>query len=206
MACILENVPYVNDSPRTPLFPTALSFAECHKAFLGGDDLKKGQTMVKSVLAELVVNPPVVDDRTAASHLLYKRALPGTTKKMVDCKVVADKGEHPSSTSVPSATQRIPWTQDNYTSERRLGGRKRLLLTNLCEDSLLASPFLLDPAILGELMTRIQCSMHSVLSLLSYSLEALLCKPKTDVVNSLSRQRTAVTNMLRLADSGVVNT
>ena len=56
MACILENVPYVNDSPRTPLFPTALSFAECHKAFLGGDDLKKGQTMVKSVLAELVVN------------------------------------------------------------------------------------------------------------------------------------------------------
>ena len=40
-------------------------------------------------------------------------------------------------------------------------------------------------------------SMHSVLSLLSYSLEALLCKPKTDVVNSLSRQRAAVTNMLR---------
>ncbi|KAL9937397.1 hypothetical protein V8E36_003806 [Tilletia maclaganii] len=45
---------------------------------------------------------------------------------------------------------------DDYTSELRLGGRNRLLLTNLCKDSLLASPLLLEPAIFGELMTRAQ--------------------------------------------------
>ena len=97
---------------------------------------------------------------------------------------------------------------DDYTSELCMGGRNRLYVTNLCEDSLLASPLLLDLAILAELMTRISYrdpgadesswqSMYSILSLLSYSLKAPLVKPRTDVVNSLNRQRAAVTNFLR---------
>ncbi|KAL9935721.1 hypothetical protein V8E36_005298 [Tilletia maclaganii] len=201
-ACILENAPYFNEPPRTPLCPTALSFTERHKAFIGGDDPKTGQAMVKSVLAELVVNAGIKplsiasydhlgnnDGHNLSSEHQFKskeRGVPGATKKTIDGKVVADKGEHPDDCIVIKPS-----------------------------DSLLASPRLVDPAILGDLMTRIQYvapsdkppdgaeaegdreSMYSVLSPLSYSLKASLCKPKTDVVNSLSRQRAAVTNMLR---------
>ncbi|KAK0539316.1 Myo-inositol-1-phosphate synthase [Tilletia horrida] len=252
IACILEGAPYVNGAPQNTFVPGCVELAEQHKAFIGGDDLKTGQTKVKSVIAEFLVNAgikplsiasynhlgnndgrnlsserqfkskeiskaSVVDDCTQANHLLYKRAVPGATKKTVDGKTVADKGEHPNHCIVikymPAVgDQKV--AMDDYTSELCLGGRNRLYVTNLCEDSLLASPLLIDLAILAELMTRIQYSastgaadgavaeqdwqsMYSIMSLLSYSLKAPLCKKNTDVVNSLARQRTAVTNWLR---------
>jgi myo-inositol-1-phosphate synthase len=76
---------------------------------------------------------------------------------------------------------------------------------NTCEDSLLASPLIIDLCVLAELMTRItyQCpgeerqSFHSVLSLLSYLLKAPMVKPGAPVVNALSRQRAAIENVLR---------
>ena len=79
---------------------------------------------------------------------------------------------------------------DDYTSELCLGGRNRLYVTTLCEYSLLASPLLIDLAIMAELMTRITYrvpgseesswqSMYSMLSLLIYSLNAHLVKQGT---------------------------
>ncbi|EST08351.1 Myo-inositol-1-phosphate synthase, GAPDH-like protein [Kalmanozyma brasiliensis GHG001] len=241
IACILENAPYVNGAPQNTFVPGCIELAEKHKAFIGGDDLKTGQTKVKSVLAEFLVNAgikplsiasynhlgnndgynlssqrqfkskeisksSVVDDCCAANHLLYKPAVPG--KKTADGK--ADKGEHPDHCIVikyqPAVgDQKV--AMDDYTSELCMGGRNRLYVTNLCEDSLLASPLLLDLTILAELMTRITYkaeakdtewnSMYSVLSLLSYSLKAPVVKPGTDVVNSLNRQRAACTNFMR---------
>ncbi|KAJ1019271.1 hypothetical protein NDA13_006191 [Ustilago tritici] len=242
IACILENAPYVNGAPQNTFVPGCIELAEKHKAFIGGDDLKTGQTKVKSVLAEFLVNAgikplsiasynhlgnndgynlssqrqfkskeisksSVVDDCCAANHLLYKPAVAG--KKTADGK--ADKGEHPDHCIVikyqPAVgDQKV--AMDDYTSELCMGGRNRLYVTNLCEDSLLASPLLLDLTILAELMTRITYrsegdkegewnSMYSVLSLLSYSLKAPVVKPGTDVVNSLNRQRAACTNFMR---------
>jgi len=71
---------------------------------------------------------------------------------------------------------------DEYTSEILLGGHNTIVVHNTCEDSLLASPIILDLVILAELCSRIQfrrsgepdseyCGFHSVLSILSY-----LCK------------------------------
>lgn len=82
---------------------------------------------------------------------------------------------------------------------------------NICEDSLLASPLIIDLVILAEMMTRIQWkaastdgsvnaeykSFHSVLSVLSYMLKAPLTPPGTPVVNSLAKQRAAMTNIFR---------
>jgi myo-inositol-1-phosphate synthase len=65
--------------------------------------------------------------------------------------------------------------------------------------------------ILAEMMTRIQWkavstdgsatvdykNFHSVLSVLSYMLKAPLTPPGTPVVNSLAKQRAAVTNIFR---------
>jgi len=76
----------------------------------------------------------------------------------------------------------------------------------LFQDSLLATPLILDLAILAELLTRVEYRkssnaefqpLYSVLSLLSYMLKAPLVKPGTEVVNSLSRQRNALESFLK---------
>jgi len=84
-------------------------------------------------------------------------------------------------------------------------------LFNVCEDSLLASPLIIDLVLIAEMMTRIQWkassnrgaatkdfkNFHSVLSILSYMLKAPLTPPGTPVVNALAKQRGALTNIFR---------
>jgi myo-inositol-1-phosphate synthase len=74
------------------------------------------------------------------------------------------------------------------------------------QDSLLATPLILDLTILTELLTRVKVrspgasdfkQLYPVLSLLSYMLKAPLVKPGTDVVNALSRQRNALESFLK---------
>lgn len=76
----------------------------------------------------------------------------------------------------------------------------------MCEDSLLASPLIIDLVVIAELMTRIQWrtqgdgdfkSFHSVLSVLSYMLKAPLTPPGTPVINALGKQRAALVNIFR---------
>lgn len=80
------------------------------------------------------------------------------------------------------------------------------MIHNTCEDSLLASPIILDLAILCELCERISVRkidsidaasevtphyerFHSVLSVVSYLLKAPIVPPNTPVVNALAAQR-----------------
>lgn len=44
---------------------------------------------------------------------------------------------------------------DEYVSEIFMGGRNVIAMHNTCEDSLLASPLIIDLCILAELQTRI---------------------------------------------------
>ena len=109
----------------------------------------------------------VVDDMVAANSVLYK------------------EGEHPDHTVV---IKYMPAVGDNkraldeYYAEIFMGGHQTISLFNICEDSLLASPLIIDLVILAELMTRIQWrqsgvegeefrGFHSVLSVLSYMLK-----------------------------------
>lgn len=101
---------------------------------------------------------------------------------------------------------------DEYETEIFMGGRQTISIHNTCEDSLLASPLILDLAILTELATRIKVrvvdnndtttsssggfrSFHPVLMLLSYMLKAPLAIGKP--INSLFRQRAAIETFLR---------
>lgn len=95
---------------------------------------------------------------------------------------------------------------DEYSSEIMMGGANTLVIHNTCEDSLLATPLILDLVILAELCERIQYkvegdagfqSFHSVLSILSYLCKAPLVPCGTPVVNSLFRQRSCIENVLR---------
>lgn len=72
---------------------------------------------------------------------------------------------------------------DEYYSELMLGGFSTIFVENICEDSLLAAPLMLDLIVLAELCKRIEIRpddnaqftpMHPVLSVLSYLLKAPL--------------------------------
>ena len=95
---------------------------------------------------------------------------------------------------------------DEYMSEIMMGGTNTIAIHNTCEDSLLASPLIIDLVILGELCERIQFKtdgdtkfqrFNAVLSLLSYLCKAPLVPRGTPVINSLFRQRTCIENILR---------
>ncbi|KAF9783791.1 Myo-inositol-1-phosphate synthase [Thelephora terrestris] len=234
VAAILEGEPFINGAPQNTFVPGVIELAERHRAFISGDDLKSGQTKLKSVFAEFLVNAgikplaissynhlgnndgrnlsadaqfkskeisksSVVDDMVDANRLLYKPPVPGA------------KGEHPDHIVVIKYVPAVGDSKraiDEYYSEIFCGGRSTINIFNECEDSLLATPLILDLSILAELLTRVKYrdvtagetefnSLYSVLSLLSYMLKAPLVKPGTDVVNSLGRQRNALETFLK---------
>ncbi|KAJ2364755.1 Myo-inositol-1-phosphate synthase, partial [Coemansia sp. RSA 2611] len=201
------------------------------RSFVGGDDFKSGQTKIKSVLAEFLVNAgikplaitsynhlgnndgrnlsapaqfrskeisksSVVDDMVGSNNLLYK------------------KGEHPDHTIVIKYVPSVGDSKralDEYVSEIFMGGLNTISIYNTCEDSLLASPLIIDLFMMTELMTRVTYRVksdadavepqwqpfHSVLSILSYMLKAPVVAPNTPVVNALAKQRMAMENIMR---------
>ncbi|KAG7091435.1 hypothetical protein E1B28_010471 [Marasmius oreades] len=237
VAAILEGEPFVNGAPQNTFVPGVIALAQRHQSFIGGDDLKSGQTKLKSVLAEFLVNAgikplsiasynhlgnndghnlsaekqfkskeisksSVVDDMVDANRLLYKAPEVGPKG------VPVGKGEHPDHIVVIKYVPAVGDSKraiDEYYSEIFCGGRSTINIFNECEDSLLATPLILDLTILTELLTRVKyrkgagdfAPLYPVLSLLSYMLKAPLVKPGHDVVNSLNRQRNALETFLK---------
>ena len=100
------------------------------------------------------------------------------------------KGEHPDHIVVIKYVPAVGDSKraiDEYHSEIMGGGRSNISIFNECEDSLLATPLILDLSILAELLTRVLYRkvdegadfkpLYPVLSLLSYMCKAPLVKP-----------------------------
>ncbi|KZP20074.1 Myo-inositol-1-phosphate synthase [Athelia psychrophila] len=238
VAAILEGMPFVNGAPQNTFTPGVIALAEREKSFIGGDDLKSGQTKLKSVLAEFLVNAgikplsiasynhlgnndghnlsserqfrskeisksTVVDDMVDANRLLYK------APEIAAKGEKQGKGEHPDHIVVIKYVPAVGDSKraiDEYYSEIFCGGRQTINIFNECEDSLLATPLILDLTILAELHTRVQykaigqkefAPLYPVMSLLSYMCKAPLVKPGAGVVNSLNRQRNALEAFLK---------
>eukprot|EP01102_Stenamoeba_stenopodia_P010722 TRINITY_DN3261_c0_g1_i4.p1 TRINITY_DN3261_c0_g1~~TRINITY_DN3261_c0_g1_i4.p1 ORF type:complete len:518 (-),score=135.83 TRINITY_DN3261_c0_g1_i4:387-1940(-) len=226
IASILEGCPYINGSPQNTFVPGVIDLAVHHNVPIGGDDFKSGQTKMKSVMVDFLINAGlkttsivsynhlgnndgknlsapqqfrskevsksnVVDDMVASNALLYK------------------PNEHPDHVVV---IKYVPYVGDSkraldeYTSEIFLGGHNTIAMHNTCEDSLLASPLILDLVLLAELCERItmkpgNCEtfekFHPVLSVLSYMLKAPMVPPGTPIVNALFKQRACIENILK---------
>ncbi|GFG37293.1 hypothetical protein Cfor_05319 [Coptotermes formosanus] len=228
VACILEGATYINGSPQNTFVPGCIELAQKHNVFIAGDDFKSGQTKLKSVLVDFLVSAGikpvsivsynhlgnndgqnlsapeqfrskeisksnVIDDMVHSNKILY-----GSDEKPDHCVVI----------------KYVPYVgdskraMDEYTSEILLGGHNTIVIHNTCEDSLLASPIILDLVILAELCSRIQfrraedpdseyCSFDPVLSILSYLCKAPLVPQGTPVVNALAKQRSCIENILR---------
>ncbi|CAN8105842.1 unnamed protein product [Discula destructiva] len=226
VACILEGAPFINGSPQNTFVPGAIEFAERHGALIGGDDFKSGQTKMKSALVDFLISAGIKltsiasynhlgnnDGKNLSSQKQF-RSKEISKSNVVDDMVEANsvlykKGEHPDHTVV---IKYMPAVGDNkraldeYYAEIFMGGHQTISIFNVCEDSLLASPLIIDLVLVAEMMTRIQWKrasddnyqhFHSVLSVLSYMLKAPLTPPGTPVVNALAKQRGALTNIFR---------
>ncbi|KAK3385772.1 hypothetical protein B0H63DRAFT_501510 [Podospora didyma] len=198
VACILEGAPFINGSPQNTFVPGAIELSEQYGTFIGGDDFKSGQTKMKSALKQFrskeISKSNVVDDMVEANSVLYA------------------PGKHPDHTVV---IKYMPAVGDNkraldeYYAEIFMGGHQTISIFNVCEDSLLASPLIIDLVLVTEMMTRIQWkassaegkedfkSFHSVLSILSYMLKAPVTPPGVPVINALAKQRSCLTNIFR---------
>jgi len=226
LACILEKTPFINGSPQNTFVPGCIELAEREHVYIGGDDFKSGQTKVKSVLVDFLVNAGIKPiGITSYNHLGNNdgknlsapqqfRSKEISKSNVVDDMVAANQilykpGEHPDHVVVIKYVPSVGDSKralDEYVSEIFMGGRNTISLYNTCEDSLLASPLILDLTIITELMTRIEyCAgdmkayepFDAVLSILSFMLKAPLVPPGTPVVNALSKQRMAMENLFR---------
>ncbi|KAG6796053.1 inositol-3-phosphate synthase 1-B isoform X1 [Apis mellifera caucasica] len=227
VAAALEGCTYINGSPQNTFVPGAIELAEKHKTFIGGDDFKSGQTKLKSVLVDFLVSAGIKPVSIVSYNHLgnndgYNLSAPQqfrskeiSKSNVVDDMVQSNKilyqsGEKPDHCVV---IKYVPYVgdskraMDEYTSEILLGGHNTIVVHNTCEDSLLASPIILDLVLLAEICSRITFKIadtkdeftgfHSVLSILSYLCKAPLVPRGTPIVNALFRQRAAIENILR---------
>ncbi|XP_076753045.1 inositol-3-phosphate synthase isoform X1 [Xylocopa sonorina] len=227
VAAALEGCTYLNGSPQNTFVPGAIELAEKYKTFIAGDDFKSGQTKLKSVLVDFLVSAGIKPVSIVSYNHLgnndgYNLSAPQQfrSKEISKSNVVDDMvqsnrilyqpGEKPDHCVV---IKYVPYVgdskraMDEYTSEILLGGHNTIVIHNTCEDSLLASPIILDLVLLAEICSRITFKLadtedefakfHSVLSILSYLCKAPLVPRGTPVVNALFRQRAAIENILR---------
>ncbi|KAK6135022.1 hypothetical protein DH2020_031249 [Rehmannia glutinosa] len=199
IACVLENVPFVNGSPQNTFVPGLIDLAIQRNSLIGGDDFKSGQTKMKSVLVDFLPTS-IVSYNHLGNNDGMNLSAPQTfrSKEISKSNVVDDMvasngilyepGEHPDHVVV---IKYVPYVgdskraMDEYTSEIFMGGKSTIVLHNTCEDSLLAAPIILDLVLLAELSTRIQLKADGEVP------------PGTPVVNALSKQRAMLENILR---------
>ena len=243
VAAILEGCSYLNGSPQNTFVPGVLEMAQAEGVFVSGDDFKSGHTKMESVLVDFLVSAGIKPQSIVSYNHLGNndgcnlsapeqfRSKEISKSNVVDDMIASndimyEPGEHPDHCVV---IKYVPYVgdskraMDEYTSSIFLGGTNTIVMHNTCEDSLLASPIILDLVIMTELCERIQIrrdddaaaaaalesptpsedaegsfeSFHSVLSLLSYLLKAPLSAPGVPVVNSLTQQRQCIVNIFR---------
>jgi len=91
---------------------------------------------------------------------------------------------------------------DEYSSLIFMNGVNTIMSYNICEDSLLAVPIMIDMIVLGELFTRMKVNSESlgpVFSYLSFFFKAPITNHSEYVVNSFTRQRETLLNFLKAA-------
>ncbi|XP_071853322.1 inositol-3-phosphate synthase 1-A-like isoform X2 [Apostichopus japonicus] len=226
VASILEGCSFVNGSPQNTFVPGVIDLAEQKGVPIAGDDFKSGQTKVKSVLVDFLVNAGIKpvsivsynhlgnNDGMNLSAPKQFRSKEISKSNVVDDMVESNKILYPDGKKPDHCVviKYVPYVKDSkramdeYTSEIMMGGTNTISMHNTCEDSLLASPIILDLIILTEICQRISIrtasqseyqSFHPVLSILSYLCKAPLVPPGTPVINALFKQRACIENIFR---------
>ena len=228
VACILEHVSFINGSPQNTFVPGCIQLAEQHKTFIGGDDFKSGQTKIKSVLAQFMVDAGIRptsivsynhlgnnDGKNLSAPQQFRSkeiSKKGVVDDMIESNEILYNDEYGHTVDHAIVIKYVPATgdskvaMDEYSADLMNGGKFTMSLHTVCEDSLLASPLIIDLAVIAELFSRVQYrtddaapfeTFYPVLTVLSYWLKAPLERPGTEAINGLNKQRAALENLMR---------
>uniref|UniRef100_A0A7S1XQB4 inositol-3-phosphate synthase n=1 Tax=Phaeomonas parva TaxID=124430 RepID=A0A7S1XQB4_9STRA len=225
VASILEGCAYINGSPQNTFVPGVVELAEREKVYVAGDDFKSGQTKMKSVLVDFLVNAGIKpvsivsynhlgnnDGKNLSAPQTFRSkeiSKSNVVDDMVDSnRILYEEKEHPDHVVVIKYVPHVGDSKramDEYTSEIFLGGKNTIVMHNTCEDSLLATPLIYDLVVIMELCQRIKMTpeggeeegFHSIITLMSYLLKAPLVPSGTPVLNALFAQRQCMVNIFR---------
>ena len=229
VASILEGCLFINGSPQNTFIPAVVELAQERGVHVAGDDFKSGQTKFKSVLVDFLVSSGIKPLSIVSYNHLgnndgknLNEAAQFKSKEISKSSVCDDifasnpimfpnKGgrdevDHTIVIEYVPAVGDSKRAMDEYECEIFMGGRQTFSIHNVCEDSLLAAPLMLDLVLLGELLTRVQVqregqekwnSFGPCLSLLSFMLKAPMVPKHAPVINALSKQRRAIESFLK---------
>ena len=226
VASLLENCPYVNGSPQNTFIPGIIELAEQRQVLICGDDFKSGQTKLKSVLSDFLINSGLkLRSLVSYNHLgnndIKNLSTPqasgskelsksGLIEEIVRSnKLIYTDDESPDHCVVFKYVPYVGDTKtgmDEYMSEIFMGGTNTLVLHNNGEDSLLAAALMVDVTMLVELCCRVEVrcekeeefkKMNPVLSILSYLMKSPVVPAGSPVNHCLFPQRFAIINFVR---------
>lgn len=224
VATIFSRNIFMNTSPQNTINKSVLELATEYGTYVGGDDLKSGQTKLKSVLVDFLASSGIKPlSIVSYNHLGNNDGLnlneapqfesKEFTKKSVIDDVISEnpalfEGKKPNHEVVIKYVPAVGDSKraiDEYYSELMLDGKNILSLYNLCEDSLLAVPLLLDIAIFSDFFSRItfidknniEKKFLPNLSLLSFFFKNPVDDGRQPVINAFFKQRIGISNFIK---------
>ena len=233
VAAIESDCIFLNGSPQNTIGPGIIDLAAMHKTFVGGEDFKTGQTKLKSALVDWLVSSGIRplsivsynhlgnNDGKNLSETPQFHSKELSKKNVIDDVVEINpilfpdgKPDHTVVIKYVPAVRDSKRAMDEYYSQLFLDGRHTLSLHNICEDSLLAVPLMLDIVLFADLFSRVRVSVSSisgdskvdcesrslstVLSPLSFFFKAPVANDGEAIVNAFFKQRHGLENFFRL--------
>lgn len=220
-ASALEGVIFLNGSPQNTVSKGMIELFRENNSFIGGSDFKTGQTKFKSIMADFFMGSGL----RLASCMSYNHLGNNDGKNLNEpetfrSKELSKKGVLQDSVDsnpilYPEGNKKIDHTivikycpfvgdskraLDEYTAEIFMNGLFTLVTHATCEDSLLATPIMLDLVLLAEFFTRVKIdgdSIGPVLSYLSFFFKAPVTNHPEYVFNSFFRQKQTLVNFLK---------
>lgn len=216
---------FLNGSPQNTICPAIIDNARYYGTFVGGEDFKTGQTKLKSVLADWLASSGIRPlSIVSYNHLGNNdgknldepeqfKSKEFTKKNVIDDVVDENPKLFPNGSPDHSVVIKyVPAVRDSkramdeYFSELFLNGRHTLAIHNTCEDSLLATPLMLDLILFSEFFTRVRIKrenesprpFQTVLSILSYFFKAPVINDGEPLINAFFKQRYGLENFFRI--------
>lgn len=223
IAAIEEGILYLNGSPQNTFHPGIVDYAKEHGALLAGSDFKSGQTRFKTAMSDFLIGAGLrLSSVVSYNHLgnndgkNLQEDKCFQSKKMskagvLDDAIASNKLMYPEGNDKIDhevVIKYVPFVQDSkraldeYSSTIFMNGINTISTYNICEDSLLATPLMIDMIVLGELFSRMTINdvkMGPILSYLSFFFKAPITNHEEYVINSFSRQRETLVNLLKCA-------
>lgn len=222
VASILDGCCYLNGSPQNTLVDGIIQLAAEKQVYVGGNDFKTGQTRFKSVMMDFLSKCGIrVSSIASYNHLGNNDGLnlsqescfksKELSKKDVVMDVVSKNsilypdGQGPDHCVV---IKYVPYVGDSkraideYVSEIFMGGKQTISVYNVCEDSLLATPVMLDLVLITDYVRRLDKDRkYYILDELSLFFKAPLPNQSGEVVNAFMKQHDILESALERISS-----